>query len=66
MNLFTSARTLAALIDQGYAGAVVMLVRPESPPKLDELPHLSRLHLLERPVTTRKLLRTLRLALAGA
>jgi CheY-like chemotaxis protein len=66
MNLFTGVRTLAALIEQGYDGAVVMLVRPDAPPKLDELPPLSRLHMLDKPVTTRKLLCTLRLALASA
>ncbi|HKR75313.1 MAG TPA: ATP-binding protein [Rhodanobacter sp.] len=66
MNLFTAGRTLAALIEHGYDGAVVMLVRPDAPPSLDELPPLPRLHLLDRPVTTRKLLRTLRLALVSA
>ncbi len=66
MNLFTAVRTLAALIEQGYAGAVVMLVRPDAPPNLDELPPLPHLHLLDKPITTRRLLRTLRLALASA
>ena len=66
MNLFTAGRTLAALIEHGYDGAVVMLVRPDAPPSLDGLPPLPRLHLLDRPVTTRKLLRTLRLALVSA
>jgi len=66
MNLFTGVRTLAALIEQGYYGAVVMLVRPDAPPQLDELPPLPRLHVLDKPVTTRKLLRTLRLALVSA
>jgi signal transduction histidine kinase len=65
MNLFTGVRTLGALIEQGYSGAVVMLVRPEAPPNLDELPPLPRLHVLDKPVTTRKLLRTLRLALVS-
>ena len=65
MNLFTGVRTLAALIEQDYTGAVVMLVRPDAPPKLDELPPLPHLHLLDKPVTTRMLLRTLRMALAA-
>jgi signal transduction histidine kinase len=65
MSLFTSVRTLGALIEQGYDGAVVMLVRPDAPPQLDDLPPLPRLHVLDKPVTTRKLLRTLRLALAS-
>ncbi|MBD8871506.1 response regulator [Rhodanobacter sp. DHB23] len=66
MNLLTGVRTLAALVEQGYDGAVVMLVRPDAPPNPDELPPLASLHVLDKPVTTRKLLRTLRLALAGA
>lgn len=65
MNLFTSVRTLAELVEQGYDGPVVMLVRPEAPPDPEELPPLSRLHLLDKPVTARKLLRALKLALAS-
>ena len=65
MNLFTAVRTLGALVEQGYDSAVVMLVRPDAPPDLDELPPLPRLHVLDKPVTTRKLLRTLRLALVS-
>lgn len=65
MNLFTGTRMLAALVDQGYDGAVVMLARPYAPPQLDELPPLPRLRVLDKPVTTRKLLRTLRLALSS-
>lgn len=64
MNLLTGVRTLAALVEQGYEGPVVMLVRTEAPPDPDELPPLKRLHLLDKPVTTRKLLRALKLALA--
>ncbi|GAB3782033.1 response regulator [Dyella agri] len=66
MNLFTGVRTLGALIEQGYTGAVVMLVRPDAPPNLGELPPLPRLHVLDKPVTTRTLLRSLRLALVDA
>jgi signal transduction histidine kinase len=66
MNLFTGVRTLAALIDQGYAGAVLLLARPDSPPDLHELPPLERLHLIDKPVTTLALLRALRKALGDA
>ncbi|MBD8881622.1 response regulator [Rhodanobacter sp. 7MK24] len=66
MNLLTGGRTLAALVEQGYDGAVVMLVRPDAPPNRDDLPPMASLHVLDKPVTTRKLLRTLRLALTGA
>lgn len=63
MNLFTGVRTLAALIDQGYQGAVILLARPDAPPDLHELPPLERLHLIDKPVTTLVLLRTVRKAL---
>lgn len=63
MNLFTGVRTLAALVDHGYQGPVLLLARPESPPNLDELPALDHLLVVDKPVTTRALLRTLRRAL---
>lgn len=66
MNLFTGVRTLGALVQQGYAGAVVMLARAEVPPHLEELPPLPHLRVLDKPVTTRKLLHTLRQALSDA
>jgi signal transduction histidine kinase len=63
MNLFTGVRTLSALIEQGYAGAVILLTRPGAVPDLQELPPLEHLHMVEKPVTTQVLLRTLRKAL---
>ncbi len=63
MNLFTGVRTLAALLDHGYAGAVLLLARPESPPNLDELPQLERLYVLDKPIQSRALLRKVREAL---
>jgi CheY-like chemotaxis protein len=63
MNLFTGARTVAALVEQGYRGAVVLLARADAPPDLRELPPLERLSLLDKPVTTLALLRTVRKAL---
>ncbi|MGH8158751.1 MAG: response regulator [Rhodanobacter sp.] len=63
MNLFTGVRTLAALIEQGYVGAVIMLARPGAPPDLHELPPLEHLYVIDKPVTTQVLLRTLRKAL---
>jgi signal transduction histidine kinase len=66
MNLFTGVRTLAALVDHGYAGPVLLLARPEAPPRLDELPPLDHLHVVNKPITTKALLRTLRKALADA
>ncbi|KZC21458.1 MULTISPECIES: response regulator [Rhodanobacter] len=62
MNLFTGARTLAALIEQGYGSAVILLARPGATPDLHELPPLEHLYVVDKPVTTQVLLRTLRKA----
>ena len=59
-------RTLAALIEQGYSGGVVLLARPGEPPDLHELPPLEHLYVMDKPVTTLVLLRTLRKALRAA
>jgi signal transduction histidine kinase len=63
MNLFTGVRTLAALIEHGYCRAVLLLARPEAPPDLEELPRLDRLYLVDKPINTQQLLRTMRRAL---
>ncbi len=63
MNLFTGVRTLAALLEHGYTGAVLLLARPDAPPNLDELPALERLYVLDKPVQSKALLRTVRDAL---
>jgi signal transduction histidine kinase len=62
MNLFTGVRTLAALIEQGYTGGVVLLARAGEPPDLHELPPLQHLYVIDKPVSTQMLLRTLRKA----
>ncbi|SEI51404.1 response regulator [Frateuria terrea] len=64
MNLFTGVRTLAALIEHGYRRAVLLLARPEAPPDLEELPALEQLYLIDKPIDTQQLLRTMRQALA--
>jgi signal transduction histidine kinase len=66
MNLFTGVRTLAALIEQGYSGGVILLARPGATPDLHELPPLEHLYVIDKPVTTQVLLRTLRKALQAA
>ena len=66
MNLYTGVRTLLALTEQGYAGAVILLGRPEAPPDLHELPPFDHLYVINKPLTTQVLLKTLRKALLAA
>lgn len=66
MNLFTGVRTLAALLDHGYSGAVLLLARPGSPPNLDELPKIEHLYVIEKPIQSRMLLRKVRDALVAS
>jgi CheY-like chemotaxis protein len=66
MNLFTGVRTLTALIEQGYSAGVILLARPGATPDLHELPPLEHLYVVDKPVTTHVLLRTLRKALGPA
>ena len=66
MNLFTGVRTLAALFDHGYRRAVILLARPDAPPDMDELPVMEHLFLVDKPISTQKLLRTVREALEAS
>ncbi|WP_266168430.1 response regulator [Dyella subtropica] len=66
MNLFTGVRTLAALIEHGYRNAVLLLARPDAPPELDEIPGMEHLYLVDKPVSTFRLLKTLREALVAS
>jgi signal transduction histidine kinase len=66
MNLLTGVRTVAALLDRGYTGAVILLARSDAPPDLHGLPPLEHLYVVDKPVTTPVLLRTLRKALGAA
>ncbi|WP_199097613.1 response regulator [Dyella sp. ASV21] len=66
MNLFTGVRTLAALFDHGYRRAVLLLARPDAPPDMDELPVMEHLYLIDKPISTQKLLRTVREALEAS
>jgi CheY-like chemotaxis protein len=65
MNLFTGVRTLAALIEHGYSGAVLLLARKDSPPNLDEMPPQLQLYVLDKPIEPRALLRVVREALSA-
>ena len=66
MNLYTGVRTLAALTEHGYSGAVILLGRPEAPPDLHELPPFDHLYVMNKPITTQVLLKTLNKALLAA
>lgn len=66
MNLMTGVRTLAALIEQGYSGAVILLSRADDPPDLHQLPPLEHLYVVEKPLATSNLLRMMRKALDAA
>lgn len=66
MNLFTGVRTLAALFEHGYRRAVILLARPDAPPDMDELPVMEHLFMVDKPISTQKLLRTVREALEAS
>ncbi len=63
MNLLTGVRTLAALLERDYRGAVLLLTRPEAPPDLDELPPIEHLTMLDKPVQAGALLHAVHEAL---
>ncbi|MEW5297527.1 MAG: hypothetical protein WDW36_000732 [Sanguina aurantia] len=52
MNLYTGVRTLNALTEHGYVGAVILLGRPDAPPDLHELPPFEHLYVINKPITT--------------
>lgn len=64
MSLFTGVRTLAALLERDYRGAVLLLARPDAPPDLGELPPVERLSMLDKPVHAGALLHAVHEALA--
>ena len=65
MNLYTGVRTLAALTEHGFSGAVILLGRPEAPPDLHELPPFEHLYVMNKPITTQVFLKTLNKALVA-
>ncbi len=66
MNLFTGVRTMAALLDYGYSGGVVLLARPDAPQDMSELPPVKFIYVVDKPVDSRLLLGTVRRALKAA
>ncbi|HET7300442.1 MAG TPA: response regulator [Oleiagrimonas sp.] len=66
MSLLTGVRTLAALLERDYHGAVLLLIRPEAPPDLNDLPPIEHLDTLDKPIHADALLRAVRDALDAA
>jgi len=62
MSLFPAERTLLALAQRGYVGAVIMLTGTGDSPLPQDRP---RLHRLGKPFSTRRLLGSMRKALSG-
>ncbi|MGA9421566.1 MAG: response regulator [Rhodanobacteraceae bacterium] len=60
MNLMTGVRTLSALLDRGYCGPVLLLVRPDAPPERDELPPIERIRFISKPVVVAEVMRVAR------
>jgi signal transduction histidine kinase len=63
MSLFTAERTLAALAGRGYGGAVIMLAGADTPPPPAAAVTSLRVHVLDKPFGTGRLLRCVRQAL---
>jgi CheY-like chemotaxis protein len=60
MSLFTGERTLAALSQHGYHNGVLLLCRADDSPAADKFAVPGRLRRLNKPVSTRVLLETVR------
>ena len=60
MSLFTGERTLAALSQHGYHNGVLLLCRPDDSPADDKFTVPGQLRRLNKPVSTRVLLETVR------
>jgi len=60
MSLFTGERTLAALSQHGYHNGVLLLCRMDDPPAADKFSVPGQLRRLNKPVSTRVLLETVR------
>lgn len=63
MTLLTGVRTLAALLERDYHGAVLLMARPDAPPDLNDLPPIEHLAMVNKPVKIDALLRATRKAL---
>lgn len=60
LNLMSGVQTISALLDCGYKGPLILLVRPERPIDRDSLPPVRHIRFIEKPVAVRLLLRSVR------
>lgn len=60
LRLMSSVRTIAALLDHGYCGPLILLVRDGEMIDRDDLPPIERMRFLDKPVSVRGLLRSVR------
>ncbi|OJY94926.1 MAG: histidine kinase [Lysobacterales bacterium 63-13] len=60
LRLMSSVRTIAALLDHGYRGPLILLVRNGELIDRDGLPPIERMRFLDKPVSVRGLLRSVR------
>ena len=60
LQLMSSVRTIAALLDRGYAGPLVLLVREGEMIDREGLPPITRIRFIDKPVSVRDLLRSVR------
>lgn len=60
LRLMSSVQTIAALLERGYAGPLILLVRPDDEIDRDGLPPIERIRFIEKPVSVQRLLRSVR------
>ena len=60
LRLMSSVQAISALLDLGYAGPLILLVRDGEAIDRDGLPPLERIRFVEKPVSVQRLLRSVR------
>ena len=60
LHLMSSVQTIAALLDRGYAGPLILLVRDGEAIDREGLPPIERIRFVEKPVSVQRLLRSVR------
>lgn len=60
LRLMSSVQTIAALLERGYAGPLILLVRDGESIDRDGLPPIERIRFVEKPVSVQRLLRSVR------